>query len=237
MKKIFIFFTVISFALVGCSQEPKSQIIKQATEKDLKTNSDTKMHVLELKVTEEIDIFKRALSNSQKEPGIINMANPQYQFNVDEESFFLWITKESGTIMNTEDTHTIYSLSNSSVKEVFEFVQKGQSHNFEEVVNNHNDIQNFDGLDRFVKNVRNQNEAKINYIQYGTEGQRGARTLTFDGEQINVSHSVDGNFVEEYNCKKIIVETEDEIKNYILSECTGSFNGDFELLSIPNNFN
>jgi len=66
---------------------------------------------------------------------------------------FLWITKESGTIMNAEDTHTIYSLSSSSVKEVFEFVHKGQSHNIEEVVNNHNDIQNFEGLDRFVKNV------------------------------------------------------------------------------------
>ena len=89
----------------------------------------------------------------------------------------------------------------------------------------------------FVKNVENQNEAIINYIQYGTEGQRGVRTLTFNGEQINVSHIVDGDFIEEYNCKKVIVETKEEIQKYILSECTGNFIGDFELLSIPKKLN
>lgn len=117
------------------------------------------------------------------------------------------------------------------------FANKGQSHNIEEVVNDNNDIQNLEGIDRFVKNVENQNEAIINYIQYGTEGQRGVRTLTFDGEQINVSHIVDGDFIEEYNCKKVIVETEEEIQKYILSQCTGNFIGDFELLSIPNKLN
>ena len=117
------------------------------------------------------------------------------------------------------------------------FVNKGQSHNIEEVVNDHNDNQNLEGLDRFVKNVENQNKAIINHIQYGTEGQRGVRTLTFNGEQINVSHIVDGGFIEEYNCKYVIVETEEEIQKYILSECTGNFIGDFELLSIPNKLN
>ncbi|ATP40677.1 hypothetical protein CSE16_11810 [Solibacillus sp. R5-41] len=107
----------------------------------------------------------------------------------------------------------------------------------EEVINNHNDIQNLGGLDRFVKNVENQNEAKVKYIQYGIEGQRGVMTLTFDGVQVNVSHSVDGDFVSEYNCKKVIVETEEETQKYILSECTGNFIGDFELLSIQNKFN
>jgi hypothetical protein len=34
-------------------------------------------------------------------------------------------------------------------------------------------------------------------------------TLMFDGKQINVSHSVDGDFIEEYYCKKILVESED----------------------------
>lgn len=118
----------------------------------------------------------------------------------------------------------------------FALVGCSQVPKIEEVVNDHNDIQNLEGLDRFVMNVENQNEATINYIQYGIEGQRGVRTLTFDGEQINVSHSVDGDFIEEYNCKKVIVETEEEIQNYILSECTGDFVGDFELLSIPNKF-
>lgn len=49
------------------------------------------------------------------------MANPQYQFNRDEDFYDLWITADSGTIMNTKDTSTIYTLSSESVKEVYEF--------------------------------------------------------------------------------------------------------------------
>lgn len=111
--------------------------------------------------------------------------------------------------------------------------QSNKNNNIEEVVNKHNDIQNLEGLNRFVDNVNKQNKAKINYVEYGIEGQRGVKTLTFNGEKINVSHSVDGEFIEESNCKNIIVE-KDVIKKYILSKCTGDFKGDFELLSIPN---
>lgn len=109
-----------------------------------------------------------------------------------------------------------------------------QPNDIEEVINTHSDIQNLEGLNRFVENVKNQNESEINYVQYGIEGQRGVRTLTFDGEQINVSLSVDGDFIEEYYCNKIIVEAEEDIKKYILSECKGNYNGDIELLSVPN---
>lgn len=234
LKKIIIMLSVISFALVGCSQEQKSQISEPTTERSVETNSKTKINDLELKKSEEIEVFEKALSDSKKEPGIVNMTNPQYQFSLGEDLYFLWIKEEYGTIMNTKDTNTIYTLSSSSVKEVYEFVNINQSQKVEEVVYGHMDIQNLEGLDKFINNIENQNEAKLNFIQYGTEGQRGVRTLTFDGEQVNVFHSVDGNFIEEYSCKKLIVATDEEIKKYILSECTGSFNGDFELLSVPN---
>lgn len=226
--------SIINFVLVGCSQEPKSQICEPTTEQNVETNFKTKINHLELKKAEEIEVFEKALSDSKKEPGIVNMTNPQYQFSLGEDSFFLWINEKNGTIMNTNDTHTIYTLSSSSVKEVYEFVNKAQPQKIEEVVYGHMDIQNLEGLDKFINNVENQNEAILNFIQYGTEGQLGVRTLTFDGEQVYVFHSVDGNFIEEYSCKKLTVQTEEAIKKYILSECTGSFNGDFELLSVPN---
>src|SRR4051812_10772100 len=131
MKKIFIVFIVIGFALVGCSQEPKNEISEPVSEDgkeaesqtEIEANSKTKINDLVLKDAEEIDVFKRAVSNSKKEPGIVNMAEEaKYQFSIDEETYFLWITEESGTIMNTKDTHTIYILSSSSVKEVYNFV-------------------------------------------------------------------------------------------------------------------
>ncbi|MFJ7183752.1 DUF4362 domain-containing protein [Lysinibacillus xylanilyticus] len=108
-----------------------------------------------------------------------------------------------------------------------------QSNNIKKVINDHGDIQNLESLDRFVEKIKNQKKAEINYVQYGIEGQRGVSTLVFDGEQINISHSVDGNFIEEYSCKKIIVETEEGINKYILNECNGNINENVEFLSVP----
>jgi hypothetical protein len=105
--------------------------------------------------------------------------------------------------------------------------------NLEEVVNEHNEIQNLEGLNRFVENVKKQKADEINYVQYGIEGQRGVRTLTVNGEEINVSFSVDREFIEEFNCKDIAVETDERDKKYLLSQCTGTMNEDFELLSVP----
>ena len=106
------------------------------------------------------------------------------------------------------------------------------SNNIEEVINKHNDIENLEGLNRFAENVMNQKEAKIKYVQYGIEGQHGVTTLSFNGNDIHVSNSVDGKFIEKYNCRKLAVKTE-ELKKYILTKCT-NVDGDYELLSFPN---
>lgn len=107
-----------------------------------------------------------------------------------------------------------------------------QSNDIKAVVNEHNDIQNIEGLNSFVENVKNQKSDKIKYVQYGIEGQEGVKTLMFTGKEINVSFSVDGEFIEEFNCKNIIVETDEKEKKYILNDCKGDLE-EFELLSVP----
>ena len=101
-----------------------------------------------------------------------------------------------------------------------------------EVVNKHGHIQNLDALNTFVENVTNQIKSEINYVRYGEEGQRGVMTLTFNGENINVFHEVDGNFIEKYECKDVIAETNDDVKKYILIQCSGDFERNFELLEV-----
>ncbi|MEQ6358049.1 hypothetical protein ABNX05_25990 [Lysinibacillus sp. M3] len=126
MKK-FLLFAIINLALVGCSQEPETKTSEPITKKNVEEEAyiNTKTIDLELKESEEIAIFEKAVSKSKKEPGVVNIATePQYQFSSGKEIYFLWITEASGTIMNTKDTHTIYTLSSNSVKEVYEFVNK-----------------------------------------------------------------------------------------------------------------
>jgi hypothetical protein len=109
-----------------------------------------------------------------------------------------------------------------------------QSNNKNEVVNEHSDIQNIERLNRFIEKVNKKKSDEINYIQYGIEGQRGETTLTFNGERINVSFSVDGDLIDEFNCKDIIIETSEKGQKYVLSECTGTIDDNYELLSVLN---
>ncbi|MHC0036577.1 DUF4362 domain-containing protein [Pseudoneobacillus sp. C159] len=101
--------------------------------------------------------------------------------------------------------------------------------NIKEVVNKHNDIQNIEALNSFVENVKNHKSDKINYVQYGIEGQKGVKTLTFNGKEINVSFRVDGKFIEEFDCKNIRLVTDEKETKYMLSGCKGEL-GELELV-------
>ncbi|MCM3712405.1 hypothetical protein [Sporosarcina luteola] len=122
MKELFVLFVACGFILAGCSEEQESKGQNEGSSETVTTN---KAISLELKEIEEVKIFAKAVSDSKKETGIVNMTNPQYKFSIGEESYSLWITEDSGTIMNTKDTHTVYTLSSNSVQEVYEFVSKG----------------------------------------------------------------------------------------------------------------
>jgi hypothetical protein len=68
-----------------------------------------------------IDTIKNAIKSATKQPGIVDMADPQYKINIDDEIYFLWLDRSDGTIgtiMNFKDTHTIYTLSESMTKEL-----------------------------------------------------------------------------------------------------------------------
>ena len=130
MRNFLVAIIVIGLLLVGCSQEKVETIETVATSTSetngavSKSNSETRMESLNLKEANEVDLFNKAVNEATKEPGIVNMANPHYQFSLDGEYYFLWIDATSGTIMNKKDTNTIYSLSITSVQEINEFLNK-----------------------------------------------------------------------------------------------------------------
>lgn len=104
----------------------------------------------------------------------------------------------------------------------------------EEVVNEHNDIQNAEALHTFIKKVKIKKEASLNYSEYGVEGQHGVTTLSYQDNHLHVSRSVDEELIEKYRCKDIAIETKASTDHYVLKQCTGEFEGsrDFPLLTI-----
>lgn len=108
-----------------------------------------------------------------------------------------------------------------------------QSSAIQEVVNSHGKYTNLEELDEFSDNVQSGKEIEINYIQYGTEGQRGVRHLNYDGSKLNVSHSFEGELIEEFQCVGIEKHTNTSETVYTLIQCTNGV-GDWDLATVKN---
>lgn len=73
---------------------------------------------------EDVSVFATAVDKAKRQPGIVNIAAPAFSFEMDGRTFYLWIGEEYGTIMNTEDTHTIYSLPMQNAEDVYEVINR-----------------------------------------------------------------------------------------------------------------
>jgi hypothetical protein len=88
-------------------------------------------------------------------------------------------------------------------------------------------------VDQLIENVRNKQEAEMTYVLYDNEGNRFVADITYDGEFIHVSRSLDRNFIEEYQCRDIEKQVVGHEKNYILRRC--SRYGEVTLLTVRAN--
>ncbi|WP_419962312.1 hypothetical protein [Psychrobacillus sp. BM2] len=127
MKRLSLLLIAVVFTLFnlgGCSSKniQKVNVYEMESFSDIKKDSLTSF--TDSKV---VNDFVKALNNAEKMPGIVDMADPEYKIEFGEESYFLWISEESSTIMNLKDTHTIYTLSKSSVKRVNELLNSHET--------------------------------------------------------------------------------------------------------------
>ncbi|MCR8660584.1 hypothetical protein [Paenibacillus endoradicis] len=77
-----------------------------------------------------IDTLKSIIISAERVNGIVDMANPGFKMivvydNDNKQNFNLWIGKEGGksALMNTADTHTIYTLSEAMTEKLLELIE------------------------------------------------------------------------------------------------------------------
>lgn len=119
-------FLVFILIIVGCSNGTEEiESISIYKMKNFSTvQEDSLITLTDSKV---IDEFTKGFNNANKEQGIVNMADPEYKVELGGVTYFLWITEEHGTIMDLNDTHTIYTLSKSSAKNINELLNEQSS--------------------------------------------------------------------------------------------------------------
>ena len=148
MKKIIllaVFIISISSVLFGCQSKDKTTettanpTAKLENDKKLSINNDIKsISISKTKSSNEITIddketleaFQDIFSSAVREPGIVNMADPEFYMEVvydkdNQQSLNLWIGEKGqrSTFMKIEDTNTIYTVSNDMNDKLIELVE------------------------------------------------------------------------------------------------------------------
>ncbi|WML45435.1 hypothetical protein [Neobacillus sp. PS3-40] len=126
-KRYYIYlFIILLFGAVGCSNKSvtKSKQVSLGSQSVGETVEVQRLNQLgnESAVTfadsKDIRILKEAVKTAVKEPGIANISNPIYKVTLGGDFYFLWLINGHGTVMNTKDTHTIYSLLDESTRAI-----------------------------------------------------------------------------------------------------------------------
>ena len=114
MKKLSLLFIFVVFTLIfvsGCSSKNIEKVVVYEMESFSVIKKDSLTSYTDSKV---VSNFVNAFKNAKKEQGKVDMADPEYKVEIGEESYYLWASEGQGTIMNVNDTNTIYTLSKSS---------------------------------------------------------------------------------------------------------------------------
>lgn len=115
MKNQLFLCLIVLFLQSGCSSDTVDHVYLYEMESFSETKIDSKVEITQLN---DIDIFHAAISGASQNPGISDIIDPHYKVELGEETYFLWIYQDSGTVMNLNDTHITYKLTGESVKEI-----------------------------------------------------------------------------------------------------------------------
>lgn len=110
---------LLLLAVSGCSTATNENVTIYEMISFSETNMESKKIITDLK---EINILETSFNAANKNPGITDRIDPNYKVDLDNETYFLWINDDSGTIVNVNDTDTTYTLTEESIKEVNEVI-------------------------------------------------------------------------------------------------------------------
>lgn len=122
MKRSLLLSFILILFLSGCSMgqiEEVDQIIINEMNSFSEVKADSSVTITN---SDDIEILIKGIEKAKKQPGAADVMDPEFELLIGERKFFLWLIGE-GTVMDQEDTHTIYSLRNG-VREKFEKIIK-----------------------------------------------------------------------------------------------------------------
>lgn len=110
---LFVFIFIIFLILSACNNDlgeiKQVNVYKMENFDKIKKNS-----LVSFKSNQEIKEFEKAFNNLKKQKGKVDIIDPEYKIELGNKSYFMWLNQEKVTVMNTEDTNTIYFLTDEN---------------------------------------------------------------------------------------------------------------------------
>lgn len=118
---------MIILLLTACSDEATHLLeipkVKSITIQQLISFKEVKRDtVKKISNVDDVEKIVDTFSHAFQRPGIVDMADPEFKVIIGKESFYLWFSQDgaSATIMNLNDTHTVYSM--SSTEKIYQII-------------------------------------------------------------------------------------------------------------------
>ncbi|OZM56325.1 hypothetical protein CIB95_12995 [Lottiidibacillus patelloidae] len=111
-------FLALFMILIGCTENNINNIESMNIYKMKSFSVTSKNSLREINDTKIINIFYEAINNASIISDSTDMVDPQYKIEIGNDTYFLWLYENSGILMNDKDSHTTFSISEKSVKEI-----------------------------------------------------------------------------------------------------------------------
>ncbi|MET0785229.1 MAG: hypothetical protein ABWY25_00790 [Paenisporosarcina sp.] len=122
MKRLLmVLICVITLLIIsGCLNENIEQVDVYEMESFSSIKQDSLSTFTDSK---DVAVFVKAFNTANKEPGIVDVSDPQYKVELGEGSYYFWIKSDKGSIMNVNNTNTIYTLSKNWAKKIYKLLE------------------------------------------------------------------------------------------------------------------
>ena len=137
MKKFFLYIvslTLILVVLVGCQSSIDDEISSDEISKVSISNSNNIGNIntdffMVYEDEEVLEVFQNLFRSAVKQEGIVDMSEPQFDLEVvykegNNKDYHLWLGEkdQKSTLMNIEDTNTIYSISEEATNQLIDLI-------------------------------------------------------------------------------------------------------------------
>ena len=120
--------TFISSFLFGCQQ--KEKVSNESKWMSISISKTKGVDAITFDDPETIHALQRFFRGAVKVAGIVDVADPEFYIEIvddkeNQQHMHLWIGEkgQTSTLMNTEDTHTIYTVSEKETEQLIELVE------------------------------------------------------------------------------------------------------------------